>query len=434
MCVQENCTAQTFKPIVTRIASSGQHDAVEVVLVPVQGDRVEVLGEPGGGDHGHVDEVEDEEYDHRREVHRAGDLAVAEDPLIPLEPVVQGGGHGQAGEDRQRRGDEHDREVAELLYRVEAEVAARLGGQVERRVLDDARACRGQDRPLGRDELEVLLGGERQDDEHDPVDDEQDVEDEVPVARDADRVPPAGKAEQRAQRDRVVLGRPHPVLGDRAAEPQPFRVGRAVHLEVQPGVIGQDLPAGPDDPHHEDKVQQVRDYDPDRYPRREARRRLHARMGLDERLSGAGRDEPLEHRHVSHAEHEDPRQQQPHRDEARAQPEVDLAEPHPRVSAFLAQQRLTGERPFRGVAVVAAGVSQGNSPSLLPQRSPGAPSMRAMPLARALEAATERLAPHKQRNRNHRAARRHHPSGVSFTATARRRFGANEPRRRRSSG
>ena len=104
-------------------------ESVEVVVVGAEGDVVEVGREAGEGDQGHVADEEQDEGDHHEEVDRACDLAVAEQARVPAEAVVEGGRHRQAGEDRQRREDEDDREVGELLQRVVAEEAARAAGE-----------------------------------------------------------------------------------------------------------------------------------------------------------------------------------------------------------------------------------------------------------------------------------------------------------------
>lgn len=179
-----------------------------------------------------------------------------------LKRFVQRWRHRQAGQDRQRPQNEDDREVAGLLQRVEAEVATGLRRKVEGRVLDGARAGRRQDRRLDGHELQVMVGDECQHDEHQPVCHEQDVEDEVPVARHPDCVTAAGHTEQRAECDRVVLGRPDAVPGHWSAKAQPLATGRAFGAHVQARMVSEDLPAGSDDHHHEEEVGRVRSQHP----------------------------------------------------------------------------------------------------------------------------------------------------------------------------
>ena len=106
----------------------------------------------------------------------------------------------------------------------------------------------GQDPPGGRHQAFPLPGAEQQDHEDDAVaDPEQDAE-EVPVPGHADAVPVTGQADPGGERTGVVLGVPDAVRRhlDRR-EPDPFRVGRAVDVPVQPGVVHQDLQAATDE-------------------------------------------------------------------------------------------------------------------------------------------------------------------------------------------
>ena len=106
----------------------------------------------------------------------------------------------------------------------------------------------GTTRPGGRHQAPPLPGPEQQDHEDQAVaHPEQDAE-EVPVPGDADGVPVAGQADPGGEIAGVVLGRPDAVRGhlDRR-EPEPLRVGGAVDVPVEPGVLHEDLQAAADE-------------------------------------------------------------------------------------------------------------------------------------------------------------------------------------------
>ena len=102
---------------------------------------------------------------------RAGTLPPAEEPGIPREAAVDGRGHGQPGQDRQRGQEEHHGEVSQMLERIVPVEAVRLGGHVERRVVDQHGPGLRDDLPgVGHDPTPFARGAE-QDHEDDPVGD-----------------------------------------------------------------------------------------------------------------------------------------------------------------------------------------------------------------------------------------------------------------------
>ena len=104
----------------------------------------------------------------------------------------------------------------------------------------------------------------------------------MPVSGDADGVPVAGQADPGGEIAGVVLGRPDAVRGNldrRQAEP--LRVGGAVDVPVEPGMLHEDLQAAADEQDQEEEVHIMGDAEPGRKAVR--------RGGLGNRF-GTGRD------------------------------------------------------------------------------------------------------------------------------------------------
>ena len=81
----------------------------------------------------------------------------------------------------------------------------------------------------------------------------------------ADGVPVAGQTDPGREVAGVVLGGPHPVLGNfNRREPQPLRPRGAMDVPVQPGVVHENLQAAADQQDDEQEVDVVGDTQPDR--------------------------------------------------------------------------------------------------------------------------------------------------------------------------
>ena len=88
---------------------------------------------------------------------------------------------------------------------------------------------------------------------------------EVPDARDADGVPVAGRANERREIAGIILGRPEAIARnlDRR-EADPLAVRRAVVVEIEPGMIGEDGEAAADEHGDEEEVEEMGVADPER--------------------------------------------------------------------------------------------------------------------------------------------------------------------------
>ena len=153
------------------------------------------------------------------------------------------------------------------------------------------------------------------------------------------------------------------VLGTGPRNRSHFRVGAAVDLAVQPGVIGEDLPAGPVIPTIKMKftrcVTMIQPGTPELKVGVDGTHecvRMYDWAGLVPMNSFSATTIAIPATATS-------RRRPPYGDEARAQPKVHLAEPQPRVRPFLAQQCVPGERAFGGVTVMPALVSHGTPTS-----------------------------------------------------------------------
>jgi len=174
-----------------------------------------------------------------------------------------------------------------------------------------------------------------------PRDHKEDVKDEVPVAGHADRVAPARQSNQRAEHDRVLLGRPHPIGRNRTAKTQPLLPRGAVNLRVEPRVIREYLQPRAHDDDQEEEGQQMRPA----HERRDALR--HRRTVRDTEMMGhqltpgaAGRVElGGEHDHQTDAGED--RDRPPHREEAAAQSHVHPGQQHPGMALLVVEQGRT---------------------------------------------------------------------------------------------
>ena len=184
---------------------------------------------------------------------------------IPGEVIHHRGRHGDAGEDRQRPEDEDHREVGDLLQCVVAVKAIGLGRQMEGGVVDPGIPRLQNHGGRGGDQALPLLSGAEHGDEVDAAKDEAMHVDEVPHARHADGVPVAGRANERREIAGIVLRRPQAVarnLDGREADPLAAR--RAVVVEIEPGMIGEDGKAAADEHGDEEEVEEVAVADPER--------------------------------------------------------------------------------------------------------------------------------------------------------------------------
>ncbi len=176
----------------------------------------------------------------------------------------------QPREDRERRGDEHDREVRELLERVVDDPRV-LGRPVERGVLQRRRQRVRHDGPVGRHDAQPLAGREEQHDIAQPDQHPQGIEPEVEPEEDAH----AARLTIRA-RPAGVVARPE--------------AGRPL--------LRAELVSGAHDEQQEERVQEVLPAEPRRYADGRALGRRHdARVRLDERLHGGHPAEPARHEH-----------------------------------------------------------------------------------------------------------------------------------------
>jgi len=241
------------------------------------------------------------------------------------EPGRQGRGHPEAGEDRQRRGDEHGEEVGEQLQPVVHDPPG-FQGPVQGQVLDAHRHCVREHLPAGRDQAPPLPGREQQHVEDDAVGQPQGVHPEVPPPGQPDGMADPGQPDLPGQADGILLRRPQRISGNRFLDPEPVPARGAVPGPVQPGMIGEDLHSRPDDEHQQEQIQEVLHIHPPRQPGLGLGRgsRGDAGVGGDEPLHGSGGPQPLRGGDPHDQEHE-PDRQQP----AEVEPPVP-PDPHPR--------------------------------------------------------------------------------------------------------
>lgn len=146
-------------------------------------------------------------------------------------------------------------EIGQQLQRVVARPAA-LRGPVQREVLEQHRAGGREHVPGRGDDAPPLTGGEKERVEHQPVQQPQHVESQMPPAGEAYRVAEAGETDVLGEADGVVFGRPQGVWGDRLLDPEPLPSRGRVPRPVEARVVGQDLQPGPDDEDHEECIQE----------------------------------------------------------------------------------------------------------------------------------------------------------------------------------
>src|SRR5665213_1501621 len=111
----------------------------------------------------------------------------------------------------------------------------------------------------------------------------------MPPARQAEGMTQAGNAEPSRQGDGIVLGGPDPPLWHRNLEAEPVGPRRAIAAPVEPGMVGQDLQAGPHDEQHEEHVQEVLKLQPPGKPRIDRRRSLRDPGMLPDKVLYAGK-------------------------------------------------------------------------------------------------------------------------------------------------
>ena len=125
--------------------------------------------------------------------------------------------------------------------------------------------CLQNHRGRGGDQALPLFRSAEHGDEVDAAKDEAMHVNEVPHARHADGVPVARRANERREIAGIVLGRPEPVgrnLDRRQADPLAAR--RAVVVEVEPWMIGQDGKTAADEHGYEEEIEEVAVADPER--------------------------------------------------------------------------------------------------------------------------------------------------------------------------
>ena len=117
----------------------------------------------------------------------------------------------------------------------------------------------------GGDQALPLLSRAEHGDEVDAAEDEAMHVDEVPHACHADGVPVAGRANERREIAGIILGRPQAVARDLdGREADPLAVRRAVVVEIEPWMIGQDGKAAADEHGDEKEVEEMAVADPER--------------------------------------------------------------------------------------------------------------------------------------------------------------------------
>ena len=175
------------------------------------------------------------------------------------------GRHGDAGKNRQGTEHEDDGEVGDLLQGVIAVEAIGLGGQVEGGVMDPGIPRLQDDRGRYRHETPPLVSCEKHGDEVHAAKDEAMHVDEVPDARYANSMPVAGRANERSEIAGVVLGRPQAVARNlQRREANPLAIRRAIVVEIESGMIGEDGKGAANEHGDEEEVKEVGIANPER--------------------------------------------------------------------------------------------------------------------------------------------------------------------------
>jgi len=228
------------------------------LVVGTHDDMVHVASEPGQDDESDMDDEEGKKTEHGEEMDGACGLAAPEKAGIPGEAVDDGWRHGDAGEDCERAKDENNSEVGDLLESVVAIETIWLGRKAEGRVVDKNVPSLEKNEARSRDDASPLLGGEQHDDEKDASDDEAMDINEVPNASDANGVAIAGSADHGSDIAGVILGGPKAIARDlQRREANPFAAGRAMVVEIEPGMIHQDGDAAANQEHEEKEIEEM---------------------------------------------------------------------------------------------------------------------------------------------------------------------------------
>ena len=111
-----------------------------------------------------------------------------------------------------------------------------------------------------------LAGDEDEDEEHEPVQEPQRVDPEVPPAREPDRMPTSWQPDTVRQGERVHLRGVERIRGNRLLHPEPVLARGRVPGQVQARVVGEDRHARADDEDHEEGVEEMLPAEPGREP------------------------------------------------------------------------------------------------------------------------------------------------------------------------
>jgi len=236
-----------------------------ILVVGAQHDVVHVAYKAGHRDQGDVHDDEGEEAEHSEEVNGARRLPAAKQLGVPVEAVDGGGRHGDAGEDSQRAGDKHDGEIGDLLQRVIAVESVEFRRQVAGGVVDPCVPCLQQHQSRLGHKPPPLLGVEEHGYQEDAGDNESVNVEEVPASGDANGMPVAGCGDDGGDVAGIVLRGPDPIRRCRErCQTNPLAARRAVIVEIEAGMIGQDGETASYQHGHKKEVEEVAVTHPER--------------------------------------------------------------------------------------------------------------------------------------------------------------------------
>jgi hypothetical protein len=200
----------------------------------------------------------DEEQDERaqsQEMQTPRGLPSVKDFDVPRETGSEGGGHRKARCHAERREEEYDGRVAQLLQRV---IFSRRFHDMKGQVAEHRAPGVRRDLPGRRNKTPPRRRGEQHHDVEQTGQQPCEIGQEVPVTPQT-QVLATGEGNQWRERSLLITGRPKPVA--RSAffrEFEPFTAGRAVIVPVKPRMCTQDLKTAANEKGDEEKIEEVR--------------------------------------------------------------------------------------------------------------------------------------------------------------------------------
>ena len=210
----------------------------------------------------------DEEQDERaksQEMQTPRGLPSVKDFDVPRETGGDGGGHRYSRRDAERREQEYDCRVAQLLQGV---ICSRRFHDVKSQVAEHCATGVRHNLPGRRNQAPPLRRGKQHHDVDQPCQQPSEIGEKVPVPPKT-QIFATGEGDQGRERAFLVTGRPEPVRGPALfRELEPFAAGRAVIVPVKSRMRAQDLDTAANEKRQEEKVEEVRRPQPQRIVKR----------------------------------------------------------------------------------------------------------------------------------------------------------------------